>query len=111
MNVIDKYKNIPRSATDMYWYENKPYPIYYYRFRNFQELMQKVFPNISRVRLFGTRSFTDGMYIYALDTKHWYSRIAHSKLLEHEVRHINGEKHTWYPITMNPFWIFRWFDR
>lgn len=111
MDVIEKYKNISRSVVDIYWYGNKLYTVYYYKFENLQTLMQKVFPNMSRLRLFGTRGFSDGKYIYALDPNHWYSKIFHTKLLEHEARHIEREKHTWYPTTMNPFWIFRWFNR
>lgn len=85
------------------------YLVFYYSFENFQKVLKEQFPNINVVRRLLTRAFTDGEVIYALDKFHWYSSIAHDKLLEHEVGHIKGEQHTWKPTLMNPSWLFRWF--
>jgi hypothetical protein len=88
------------------------YTIYYYDFLNFQELMKYKFPKMSKIRRWLTRGFTDGEYIYALNSSHWYSKIGHDRLIRHEIGHIEGFKHRWWiPDVMHPSWLFRWSDK
>lgn len=37
------------------------------------------------------------------------AKIGKTVLIEHEVGHVLGFKHTWLPVTMNRTWLFRWF--
>ena len=94
-------------------YIKEEYTIYYYDFWNFQELMKYKFSNMNRVRRWLTRGFTDGTYIYALDTSHWYSKIGRERMLLHEIGHIEKwDKHRWWlPDLMHPSWLFRWSDK
>jgi len=85
------------------------YNIFHYKFDNFQKLLKHVFPKMSWVRRVLTRGFTDGIYIYVLNPKHWYGSIKYQTMVWHEIGHIKGEGHTWKPTLMNPSWLFRWF--
>lgn len=86
--------------------------IFYYTFKNFQKLLKYAFPKINKIRLFVTRGFTDGQYIYLLEKDHWYSKIGHKRMIQHELKHIEGKKHRWWvPDVMHPSFLFRWSDK
>lgn len=81
--------------------------IYQYVFKNFQKLLKHVFPNMSWFKRILIRGFTDGVFVYTLNPKHWYS-IFYDRMIWHEIGHIKGRGHTWKPTLMNPTWLFRW---
>jgi hypothetical protein len=90
--------------------EGETYSTFEYTFRNFQRLLKKVFPKMSWIRRLLTRGFTDGTFIYSLRSDHWYGRIGYSRMMKHEVAHIEKQgEHRWLvPDLMHPMWVFRW---
>ena len=38
------------------------------------------------------------------------TKIGRDMLIKHEIGHVLGYEHTWYPTIMNPTWLFRWLD-
>lgn len=100
---------IPVERETFYEKDGEKFTLMYYTFKNFQKLLKKAFPDVSKIRRYFTRGFTDGKIIYLLSKRHWYARINHEYLILHEIGHIKGYKHRWYiPDIMHPFWLFRW---
>ncbi len=105
--------SVPYKTTDVIKVDEKEYTVFYYKFWNFQEVMKYVFPKMNRIKRLFTRGLTDDSFIYALEKDHWYSDIAHDRMLKHEVGHIEnkGIHRWWVPDLMNPSWLFRWSDK
>ncbi len=95
------------------WREGiEDFMVFEYSFENFQKMLKNVFPKTSWIRRLLTRGFTDGTYIYTLDSGHWYAKIGYDRMMRHEVAHIKkrGKHYWWKPDLMHPSWLFRWSD-
>jgi len=77
------------------YFQGRSYPIYFIPKDEF------------KYKPWQARGYVSGRTIYIREG----TRIGLERLILHEIGHILGYDHTWYPFIMHPSWVGRWFWR